>query len=46
MRNAKKKRYLQKFNIKKVIFNFMKSQQIEIMDNEVTGDPRPALEGK
>ena len=23
----------------------MKSQQIEIMDSEVTGDPRPAPEG-
>ena len=30
----------------KKIFNFMKSQQIEIMDSEVTGDPRPAAEGK
>ena len=24
----------------------MKSQQIETMDSEVTGDPRPAPEGK
>ena len=24
----------------------MRSQQIEIMDSEVTGDPRPAPEGK
>ena len=30
----------------KKIFNFMKSQQIEIMDSEVTGDSRPAPEGK
>ena len=30
----------------KQLFNFMKSQQIEIMDSEVTGDPRPVPEGK
>ena len=30
----------------KKLFNFMKSQQIEIMDSEVTGHPRPAPEGK
>ena len=30
----------------KTLFNFMKSQQIEIMDVEVTGNPRPAPEGK
>ena len=30
----------------KKLFNFMKSQQIEIMDSEVTGNPRPAPEGK
>ena len=30
----------------KKLFNFMKSQHIEIMDNEVTGDPRPAPERK
>ena len=30
----------------KKLFNFMKSQQIEIIDSEVTGDPRPAREGK
>ena len=30
----------------KKLFNFMKSQQIEIMDSEVTGDPRPAPKGK
>ena len=30
----------------KKLSNFMKSQQIEIMYNEVTGDPRPAHEGK
>ena len=30
----------------KRLFNFMKSQQIEIMDSEVTGNPRPAPEGK
>ena len=29
----------------KKLFNFTKSQQIEIMDSEVTGDPRPAPEG-
>ena len=28
------------------LFSFMKSQQIEIMDNEVTGDSRPAPKGK
>ena len=33
--------------IAKKLFNFMKSQAIEIMDSEVTGDdPRPAPEGK
>ena len=26
--------------------NFMKSQEIEIMDSEVIGNPRPASEGK
>ena len=30
----------------KKLFNFMKSQQIEIMNSAVTGDPRPAPEGK
>ena len=30
----------------KTLFNFMKSQQIKIMDSEVTGHPRPATEGK
>ena len=30
----------------KKLFNIMKSQQIEIMDSEVTSDPRPATEGK
>ena len=30
----------------KKLFNFMKSQQIEIMDNEVTDNPRPVPEGK
>ena len=30
----------------KKLFNFMKGQQIEIMDSEITGDPRPAPEGK
>ena len=30
----------------KKLFNFMKSQQIEIMDSELTGDPRPAPDGK
>ena len=30
----------------KKLFNFMKSQLIEIMDSEVTGDPRPAPDGK
>ena len=30
----------------KKLFNFTKSQQIEIMDSEVTGNPRPAPEGK
>ena len=30
----------------KKLFNFMKSQQIEIMNSEVTGDPRLAPEGK
>ena len=30
----------------KKLFNFMKSQQIEIMDSEVTGYPRLAPEGK
>ena len=30
----------------KKLFNFMKSQQIEIMDSEVTGDPRPATKRK
>ena len=30
----------------KKLFNFMKSQQIEIMDSKVTGDPRPTREGK
>ena len=30
----------------KKLFKFMTSQQIEIMDSEVTGDPRPAPEGK
>ena len=30
----------------KKLFNFMKNQQIQIMDSEVTGDPRPAPEGK
>ena len=28
------------------LFNFIKSQQIEIMDVKVTGNPRPAPEGK
>ena len=32
--------------IAKKLFNFMKRQQIEIMESEVTGDPRPAPEGK
>ena len=30
----------------KKLFNFMKNQQMEIVDSEVTGDPRPAPEGK
>ena len=30
----------------KKLFNFMKNKQIEIMDSEVTGDPRPAPKGK
>ena len=30
----------------KMFFNFMNSQQTEIMDSEVTGDPRPTHEGK
>ena len=30
----------------KKLFNFMESQQIEIMDSEVTCDNRPAPEGK
>ena len=30
----------------KKLLNFMKSHQIEIMDSDVTGDPRPAPEGK
>ena len=30
----------------KKLFNFMKSQQIGIMDSEVTGNPRPAPDGK
>ena len=30
----------------KKLFNFTKSQQIEIMDSKVTGDPRPTREGK
>ena len=30
----------------KRLFNFMKSQPIEIMDSEVTGDVKPAPEGK
>ena len=30
----------------KKLFNLMKSQQIEIMDSEVTADPRPTPEGK
>ena len=30
----------------KKLFNLMKSQQIEIVDSEVTGDPRPATEIK
>ena len=30
----------------KKLFNFMKSQQIEIMDSEVTGDSRPVPEEK
>ena len=30
----------------KKLFKFMTSQQIEIMDSEVTCDPRPAPEGK
>ena len=30
----------------KKLFNFMKSQQIEIMDSEVTGNPRPSPKGK
>ena len=29
----------------KKLFNFMKTQQIEIIDSEVTGNPRPAPEG-
>ena len=32
--------------LSKKLFNFMTSQQIEIMDSKVTGDPRPAPEGK
>ena len=30
----------------KKLFNVMRSQQIEIVDSEVTGDPRPATEIK
>ena len=30
----------------KKLFNFLKSQQIEIMDSEVTGNPISASEGK
>ena len=30
----------------KKLFNFLKSQQIEIMDSEVTGNPISAPEGK
>ena len=30
----------------KKLFNFMRMQQIEIMDSEVTGDSRPAREEK
>ena len=32
--------------VAKKLFKFMKSQQIEIMDSEVTGNPSPAPEGK
>ena len=33
-------------HLPKKLFNFLKSQQIEIMDSEVNGDPIPAPEGK
>ena len=32
--------------LSKKLFNFMRSQQIKIMNSEVTGDPRPSPEGK